>query len=162
MDMLVKLYGLPSLEDEMRKMESKGIKIHRAFPPDRKKILELVEELTGPYARGEAECCFSRMAPTMYVASRGCELLGYACYDATAPDFFGPTQVRDEEQGKGIGKALLISCLHALRAEGYGYAIIGGIGPEKFYEKTVGAILIPGSDPSVYEDCVSWQPGKEE
>ena len=162
MDMLVKLYELPSLEEEMKKMEAKGIRIHRAFPADRKRILELVESLTGPNARGEAECCFSRMAPTMFVAVREKELLGYACYDATAPDFFGPTQVKDEEQGKGIGKALLIASLHALRAEGYGYAIIGGIGPQKFYEKTVGAMLIPDSNPSVYIDCVSWQPGKEE
>ena len=58
MDMLVKLYDLPSLEDELRKMDGKDIKIQRAFPADRKRILELVEELTGPYARGEAECCF--------------------------------------------------------------------------------------------------------
>ena len=37
-----------------------------------------------------------------------------------------------------------------MREEGYVYAIIGGVGPVKFYEKCVGAQLIPDSDPGVY------------
>lgn len=73
-----------------------------------------------------------------YLATRGAEILGYACYDATAPDFFGPTRVLDSEQGKGIGKALLLRCLHALRAEGYAYAIIGGVGAGGLLRKVRG------------------------
>ena len=33
---------------------------------------------------------------------------------------------------------------------GYGYAIIGDVGPSAFYEKTVGAMPIPNSAPGVY------------
>lgn len=51
--------------------------------------------------------------------------------------FFGPTKVLESYQGKGIGKALLLRSLHALKDEGYIYAIIGGIGPARFYEKNV-------------------------
>jgi len=58
----------------------------------------------------------------------------------------------EDEQGKGIGKALLLASLHALRNEGYAYAIIGGVGPESFYQKTVGAVLIDGSTPGIYKD----------
>ena len=35
-------------------------------------------------------------------------------------------------------------------AQGYGYAIIGDAGPMDFYNKTVGAVAIPGSYPGVY------------
>jgi hypothetical protein len=34
---------------------------------------------------------------------------------------------------------------------GYGYAIIGGVGPAEFYEKAVGAKIIEGSEISIYQ-----------
>jgi GNAT superfamily N-acetyltransferase len=78
------------------------------------------------------------------------QMLGFGCYEATCKDFFGPTGVLESTRGRGIGKALLIACLHALREMGYGYAVIGGAGPTQFYEKTVGAVIIPDSTPGVY------------
>lgn len=68
---------------------------------------------------------------------------------STTPDFFGPTRVLDEEQGGGIGRALLLRSLAAMRAEGYAYAVIGGVGPQEFYKKCVGAMLIPDSVPGI-------------
>jgi len=35
------------------------------------------------------------------------------------------------------------------------YAIIGGIGPAAFYEKTVGAVLIENSTSGIYKDFLS-------
>ena len=57
-------------------------------------------------------------------------------------------------QGRGIGKALLFASLWGLREIGYVYAIIGRVGPVEFYEKTVGAIVIPNSDPGIYTDLL--------
>jgi predicted N-acetyltransferase YhbS len=54
----------------------------------------------------------------------------------------------------GLGKALLMRSLEALRESGYAYAIIGGVGPKEFYEKNCGAIEIPGSDPGTYKDLL--------
>ena len=51
---------------------------------------------------------------------------------------------------RGVGRVLLIQCLAALAAEGYAYAIIGGVGPAKFYERSVGAELIAGSSPGIF------------
>ena len=87
-----------------------------------------------------------------WLATRGSEIVGYACYDATAPDFFGPTRVLDSEQGHGVGTALLLRCLTAMREYGYGYAIIGSVGPVEFYQKTCNATVIPDSDPGIYKD----------
>lgn len=154
MDMLVRLYDLPSLEDEIRKMEKIGIKIQRAFPPNRIHVVDWVREHSSTYAAGEADCCFGSKRPTIYLAVKDNDILGYACYNATAPDFFGPTRVLDEYQGKGIGRALLIACMHALREEGYGYAIIGSVGPVEFYQKTVGAVCIEASTPGLYGDML--------
>ena len=56
------------------------------------------------------------------------------------------------EQGGGIGRALLLRSLAAMRAEGYAYAVIGGVGPQEFYKKCGGAMLIPDSVPGIYRD----------
>ena len=53
------------------------------------------------------------------------EIVGFACYDATCMNFFGPTGVKESERGKGVGKALLLAALHAMKEQGYAYAIIG-------------------------------------
>jgi len=37
-----------------------------------------------------------------------------------------------------------------MRAEGYGYTLIGGFEPAEFYAKSVGARLIEDSSPGVY------------
>jgi predicted N-acetyltransferase YhbS len=60
--------------------------------------------------------------------------------------------VREDLRSSGAGAALLMRCLESLREMGYGYAIIGGVGPAAFYEKVCGATVIEGSDVSVYGD----------
>jgi predicted N-acetyltransferase YhbS len=60
--------------------------------------------------------------------------------------------VVESERRRGIGKALLIASLWGLRELGYVYGIIGGVGPVEFYWETVGAFIIPDSDPGIYTD----------
>jgi hypothetical protein len=60
----------------------------------------------------------------------------------------GPTGAR--MRGRGLGAALLFRCLESMRDMGYGYAVIGGVGPAAFYEKVCGAFVIPGSETGVY------------
>jgi predicted N-acetyltransferase YhbS len=84
------------------------------------------------------------------VAQRKQAIVGFACYDATCKNFFGPTAVAKNERGLGIGRALLLAALHAQKAQGYAYAIIGGVGPAEYYAKAVGAALIEGSNPGIY------------
>ncbi len=151
-DMLVKLYELPPSGALVEALASRGIQIRRAMAPDKVRILSWIEEHSSISARGEADVCFSNTPISLYVATEGKTIIGYACYDATAPNFFGPTRVLDAKQGMGIGKALLLACLEAMRAAGYAYAIIGGVGPAEFYAKAVGATVIEGSTPGIYKD----------
>jgi hypothetical protein len=41
-----------------------------------------------------------------------------------------------------------------MREMGYAYAVVGGVGPADFYERAVGATVIPGSSPGVYADAL--------
>ena len=86
------------------------------------------------------------------------ELVGFACYDAAALGYFGPIGVLEALRGKGVGKALMFACLLEMKLKGYGCAIIGWVGPQEFYEKTVGAITIPDSTPGIWEH---WLGGAE-
>lgn len=118
-----------------------------------------MKEHSGISAAGECDVCFSHTPVSMYIAVRGREILGYACYDATAPDFFGPTRVSVEEQGKGIGRELLLACLESMREEGYAYAVIGSVeGARPFYEKCVNAVEIPDSRPGIYQNFLGGRP----
>lgn len=153
-DMLVKLYELPDYSNIVKSLEDKGIIITRAMAPDRYPILDWIGTHSSIYAKGEASVCFSNKPLSLFVATKGKELIGYACYNATKLGFFGPTRVNDNYQGLGIGKALLFKSLEAMKNEGYGYAIIGGVGPKDFYKKCVNAIEIPDSNPGVYKDFI--------
>ena len=153
-DMLVNLMTLPKEDALEETLHEEGIIIRRAISPDKFRIVPKVQALSTLSAAGECDVCFSHTPVSLFVATKGAAIIGYACYNATAPDFFGPTAVEPEYRGKGIGKALLLRCMRAMRNEGYVYAIIGGVGPAAFYEKTVGATVIPGSDPGIYVDFI--------
>ena len=53
---------------------------------------------------------------------------------------------------------LLLSALHAQRAQGYAYSIIGGVGPAEFYGKAVGAVVIADSTPGIYDGMLMRMP----
>lgn len=134
------------------KLLSENIKVIRAIAPDKKRIVDWVAENSSVYASSECEVSFSNHPVSCFIAVKDREIIGYACYNATALNFFGPTRVLDDVQGLGIGKILLQKSLLALHHEGYEYAIIGGIGPQRFYEKVVNARVIENSSQSIYDD----------
>ena len=98
----------------------------------------------------EAERAFAQTPITCYLGLQTAEIVGFAVYECTLRDYFGPTGVREDLRGSGLGSALLLACLGSMREMGYAYAIIGGVGPAKFYEKTVGAVVISGSDVGIF------------
>jgi hypothetical protein len=149
-DMLVKLYELPPLEPVLADQATKGITIRRAIAPEKHLVLEWVLQHFSAYWHSECDAAFAHHPIGCFLAVKEAALVGFGCYDATIKGFFGPTGVNSTERGLGIGKALLLACLHSMKWEGYGYAIIGGVGPADFYAKTVGATVIEGSTPGIY------------
>lgn len=149
-DMLVKLYALPSAAGEIATQAAQGVTIRRAIAPEKHFVLDWAERHFSRFWRSECDAAFSRDPVACWLAVDGDSLVGFACYDATARGFFGPTGVLESQRGRGVGRALLIVTLQAMRDVGYGYAIIGGVGPADFYAKAVGATVIPDSSPGVY------------
>ncbi len=149
-DMLVKLYQLPPLTPVMQQQTEHGITIRRAIPPEKHHILDWIRQHFYDTWVSECDAAMSRMPVSCWVAVEGQKLVGFSCYDTTAKGFFGPMGVSEITRGRGTGAALLLACLHDMYAQGYGYGIIGGVGPIDFYNKICGATVIPDSTPSVY------------
>lgn len=150
-DYLVKLYDLPPLEPFLEKQQALGITIRRAIAPEKHLITDWVGEEFGGYWVSETEVAFGNNPPGCFIAEYERDVLGFSVVNATTKGFFGPTGVKEAARGKGTGAALLLIALHAMRWDGYGYAIIGDPGPVDFYVKLVGATEIPGSYPGVYK-----------
>lgn len=150
-DMLVKLYELPDMAGINKEMKERGIDIRRAIAPEKHVIASWVGRTFGAAWESECEVAFSNHPVSCYVAVENGKLIGFSCYDSTCKGFFGPTGVDEAARGKGVGKALLLKCLYAMEAQGYGYAIIGGAGPADFYSRVVGAVPIEGSKPGIYK-----------
>ena len=143
-DLLVRLYDLPA----RRAVE--GVDVRRAIPPERHVVTAWMEETFGAAWASECEVAFAHQPVGCHVAARAGAIVGVACWDATARGFFGPIGTLESERGKGVGAALLLDCLHAMAAHGYGYAVIGGAGPRAFYDRVVPSLEIPGSTPGIY------------
>ena len=147
-DLLVNLLKLPPLETV------EGFILRRAQPFELSPVRKFVAENFAPSWADEISVGFARQPVSVYIATINGELAGFAAYECTRRAFFGPTGVSQSARGKGIGKALLLACLWSLREMGYVYAIIGAAGPVRFYQKTVGAIIIPDSEPGIYTDML--------
>ena len=148
-DLLVRLYDLPEFAAEA-KVRTAGIVVRRALPPEGHDILEWIAARFSVRWVSEARLTLTQQPPTIYIAVADGKLLGFACYDATAKGFFGPTAVDEAARGQGIGETLLIVTLRAMREAGYGYAVIGDPGPVEFYTRRLDALEIPKSKPGVY------------
>jgi GNAT superfamily N-acetyltransferase len=150
-DMLVKLYGLPDLHAQMKKIEPLSIRVRRPNPWEKAGLLDWVRAHFGPAWTAECETAFATNPPSCFIAVQEDTLIGFACHDSTRKNFFGPTGVAENARGRGVGLALLLACLCAMRENGYAYAVIGGVGPAEYYARSVGATLIEGSSPGIYD-----------
>jgi GNAT superfamily N-acetyltransferase len=154
-DMLVKLYSLPDYSSLKEKLEQSGIRCRRPLSAEKSIVFQWVQNKFGTGWASEVDVSFSYQPNSCFIAVKENQIIGFACYDAAYRNFFGPTGVDESFRGLGVGKILLMDCLEAMRAQGFAYAIIGGVGPAEFYTKTVGAALIPESDPGVYKGILS-------
>ena len=151
MDRLVRLYDLPPAESHLKILLKKGVIVRTAMAYEKTQTVAWVRDKFSAGWADEASVAFSNHPVSCFIATEKDEIIGFACYESTCRNFFGPIGVAEHIRGHGIGKALLLSCLHAMAASGYAYAIIGGgDGARKFYAETVGAIEIEGSSPGIY------------
>ena len=149
-DLLVNLLKVPALENT----GAQEYLIRRAQPFELTPVRTFVATNFSQSWADEISIGFAQQPISVFIATIQRELVGFAAYECTRRGFFGPTGVIPAGQGKGIGKALLLASLWAMREMGYVYAIVGAAGPVRFYQKTVGAIIIPDSEPGIYTDSL--------
>ena len=150
-DMLVKLYQLPEIKPLIDQLSAEGIDVRRSIAPEKHIVVDWVREHFSAGWASETDVAYSNHPISCWIATHKGACVGFACYDATSKGFFGPTGVNETYRGKGIGKALLLVCMHDMRSQGYGYGVIGAAGPVDFYAKAVNAVEIPDSWPGVYK-----------
>ena len=159
----MRLYDLPPLAPVVADLDRQGITVRRALATERAQVTAFAREHGSEGWAAECEAAFARLPLACFVAAeRSAQvvggnvsltsetLIGFACYEATCRDFFGPQLVHEQHRGRGAGKALLLAALHAMRAEGYAYAIVGWASSVDFYRRVVGATVIDGSEPGIY------------
>ena len=153
-DMLVNLLKLPLLDPVLSEMRQAGVVIRRAQPHEMTLVRDFVLANFEAGWADEISVGYSNKPVSVYIAIREGRVTGFGAYECTRRGFFGPVGVKESERGRGAGRALLIACLWGLREMGYVYGIIGGAGPTDFYERAVGATLIPDSQPGIYADSL--------
>ena len=149
-DLLVRLLHLPALAPALERAGPNGVEIRRAIAPEKHLVMHWISTAFSTAWAAECEIAFGRQPLACFIAVKDQEVCGFACYEATCRNFFGPLGVAPAARGRHVGEALLLSALHAMRHEGYAYGIIGGVGPGAFFEKVVHAVPIADSEPGIY------------
>lgn len=153
-DMLVRLYALPDGEPLRSELAGKGVLVRPCRPFEMHAVQEWIARTFSTRWVSEFMVAMAHQPAGCIIATHNREVVGFACFDATARGFIGPMGVDPQLRQGGVGKALLVTALEHMRSMGYAYAIIGGTGPQEFYARTVGATVIEGSDPGIYADIL--------
>ncbi|MCB8942360.1 MAG: GNAT family N-acetyltransferase [Ardenticatenaceae bacterium] len=163
-DLLVKLYDLPDATAAETALRAASICIRRSLPTESSLISAWVrthfsdiwaEEVYISALREPSACYIAVLGDPHHVPQHSYDrpselLIGFACYDNNTKGMFGPMGVLPTYRQQGVGAVLLIRTLAAMRDERYAYAAIGWAGPVAWYERTVGAAVIPNSEPGIY------------
>ena len=164
-DMLVKLYALPEVTSLLIALNQKGVEIRKPDPSEKYILAEWVRQhFKESWAVG-CEVALEHRPVSCYIAVEKSQvhvpsenpydlsdeiLVGFACYDVASKGMFGAMGVKADYRGQGIGTALLLACLHAMKEEGYAYAVIGWVASVDFYARAANATVIPDSEPGIF------------
>lgn len=145
-DMLCSLIHLPPLEPYLKRLAAEGITIRRPNPWEQTQLRDFIEEHFSVGWADEASVAFSAKPVTCFAAYFEKKIIGFAAYECTRRNYFGPTGVSPHFEKRGIGTALLHAALRGLQSLGYSYAVIGSVSSVEYYQKVANAIVIPFAD----------------
>jgi GNAT superfamily N-acetyltransferase len=149
-DLLVPLYSLPG------RKPLREYAVRRVMAYEGKAVRKWVGAGFSSGWASEILPAVSRTPSTIFVAvdNESGRLAGFCAWDCTALGFLGPVGVEEIFRGKGVGRAVVLEALYAMKEQGYGYGVIGDAGAENFFKSVCGATVIPGSTPGVYPETL--------
>ena len=152
-DILVRLYDHRDYSSAFAELAAKGVEIKKAMDVNFSEIVDFVKSNFSEIWADEAR--FALANRCCYIAVEGSRLVGFACIQATAPEFFGPIGVLPDCRGKGVATALLHRCAMSMKDKGYKYMVAGAVrGPmAKIIASNYKTIEIPDSLGS-YNDLI--------
>jgi hypothetical protein len=101
MDCLVNLYSR-RMDSLQKRVEAVEAIIRVALPPELHLIQSWVREHFSEYWVSEVTIAMAHQPPGCLVAILDGQLVGFACYDATARGFFGPTGVAESHRARTL------------------------------------------------------------
>ncbi|MHA1731367.1 MAG: GNAT family N-acetyltransferase [Promethearchaeota archaeon] len=124
--------------------ELAGFEVRRAGSGERERVVSFAKKHFGLGTwPQEVDLSFRNTPPSTFiaVAPDNDEIVGFATHSAFFPGSFGPTGIRKDLRGMGIGSVLLKWCAHDLRASRIDQMeILWVVGDTvKFYSKAIGA-----------------------
>ncbi|CAG9619932.1 GNAT family N-acetyltransferase [Sutcliffiella rhizosphaerae] len=136
---------LVPLDNYFPSIENKQLFIRRALKKDEPEIIDFVKSEFGSGWLESIKNGMEHEDISIFVAYHNNIINGFACYEAhdKKRGTFGPMGISNQNREHGVGTILLHHCLLELKRKKYKYAILEGAGPIEFYEKVVGAMLIP-------------------
>src|SRR5579884_2253723 len=152
--MVVPLLALPDASAQYRRLEEAGICLRRGQVYEADQVTRWVADRWKGWV-AEVAAAFNHLPVRLFIATLNGDIIGFAAFDVAYLGLFGPTAVDPEHQGKGVGAALLLRSLEAMREAGYLYAIIGDVGPAGFDSRVAGAYSLPAEWPSFTDPDVS-------
>jgi GNAT superfamily N-acetyltransferase len=150
MDMLIKLYDLAPLESSLHRLADERIDIRRAMSYERTQVVRWVHNVFGQGWSDECAIAFGKYPADCFIAVNEREVCGFCCLNTTFLNFIGPIGVANAFRHRGVGRGLILAALHALRTQGYAYAVVGDVGAPEFFKSSAGAVEIKDSTPGAY------------
>lgn len=149
-DLIVNLY-----DNNLECNITEGLTVVRIFPTDYEILNDFIGKHFSKGWQNEIKAGLYQPNPTVFVAVKNHQIIGFAGYDCSAKGYFGPTGVNPDYQKQGVGTALLLTTLKAMKDAGYGYAVIGGAGDKilEFYSKHLKLIKFE-REHSVYDRMI--------
>jgi GNAT superfamily N-acetyltransferase len=135
--------GNLATEDEERRLRDVGVEVRRASPIDRPLLDAFFAAHFGPDWRLEAELSLNNDPPALHQALRGGQVIAFAAHSTQNREwgFFGPMGTAPDARGLGVGRVLLLRCLHDLQRAGHRTAVIPWVGPISIYARCVPTVV---------------------
>jgi len=90
----------------------------------REGVIDWIHSNFGPLYSHEASEAFRHDIPSLWLAYKGDEIVGFSSYGTSELNWFGPIGVIESERRKGVGSVLLYKALMGMKEEGRRIALI--------------------------------------